>query len=374
MSFSMLTLVTEMREDLKGRPLSFTEIAKLVGENWQNLTPTEKERYEQQAFAAKEKYTIELSEYRQTDSYKVYAEYLLDFKAKQLHQQESGQDCKLLSSPMNQGLKQLTTTASNETSKRLKLESHSSVNSSSATKSSSSSVVSRDLSREASTSAGARVQSIGSVSGPWFSGESTIAQPGMMSKSKGHGSPIGPSGSLPGYRDTVIGPNSQTVAWRDQTRPTEILIHAYNRRVERNSSQSSILNGPDSPITFGQSFHSHQRSIGRFTPPLLTSESTTSTVQSSTSSGSGDSSYYGPRTPLDPSRDKPSLPIPPIYSGQKLAGSFDTQLPPIRHPSLSPQSSMNVSYNSPSGASSVFFDLSLLTCVRRNSRGGLLLS
>lgn len=94
MFFSILTLVAEMREDLKGRSLSFTEIAKLVGENWQNLTPTEKERYEQQAFAAKEKYTIELSEYRQTDSYKVYAEYLLDFKAKQLHQQENGQDCK----------------------------------------------------------------------------------------------------------------------------------------------------------------------------------------------------------------------------------------------------------------------------------------
>lgn len=81
-----------MREDLKGRLLSFTEIAKLVGENWQNLVPNEKEPYEQQAFAAKEKYTIELSEYRQTENYKVYAEYLLDFKAKQLHQQETSQE------------------------------------------------------------------------------------------------------------------------------------------------------------------------------------------------------------------------------------------------------------------------------------------
>lgn len=249
---------------------------------------------------------------------------------------------------MNHKSKQLTTIASHETSKRLKLESHSSANSSTTTKSNSSSVVGRDLSRELSTSARTRVQA---VSGPWFSGEPTIPQPAMMPKPKGHGSPIGPSGSLPGYRDTVIGPNPQTVAWRDQTRPTEIPIHAYNRRVERNPSQSSILNGPDSPITFGQPFHSHHRTIGGFTPPLLTSESTTSTLQSSTSSGSGDSSYYSPRTPLDPSRDKPSLPIPPIYPGQKLAGCFDTQLPLIRHPSLSPQSSMNVSYNSPSGAS-----------------------
>merc|ERR1711939_1067025 len=36
----------KMREDLKGRNLSFTEIAKLVGENWQNLTPGEKDPYE----------------------------------------------------------------------------------------------------------------------------------------------------------------------------------------------------------------------------------------------------------------------------------------------------------------------------------------
>lgn len=81
-----------MREDLKGRALSFTEIAKLVGENWQNLTPSEKEPFEQQAFAAKEKYTQELSEYRQTDSYRAYSEYLMDFKAKQLQLQENNQE------------------------------------------------------------------------------------------------------------------------------------------------------------------------------------------------------------------------------------------------------------------------------------------
>jgi hypothetical protein len=72
-----------MREDLRGRPLSFTEIAKLVGENWQNLSPAEKEPYEAQAFTAKEKYTLALAEYRQTESYKQYAEYLMEFKAKQ---------------------------------------------------------------------------------------------------------------------------------------------------------------------------------------------------------------------------------------------------------------------------------------------------
>jgi hypothetical protein len=78
----------KMREELKGRNLSFTEIAKLVGENWQNLAPTEKEPYEQQAFSAKERYNNELTEYKKTNNYKEYAQYLADFKARQSNQQQ----------------------------------------------------------------------------------------------------------------------------------------------------------------------------------------------------------------------------------------------------------------------------------------------
>ncbi|KFZ00536.1 hypothetical protein V500_01015 [Pseudogymnoascus sp. VKM F-4518 (FW-2643)] len=79
----------KMREDLKGKSLSFTEIAKLVGKKWQYLTPSEKKTYEQQGFAAKEKFMVELVEYKKTKSYKTYSEYLLDFKDKQLHTQET---------------------------------------------------------------------------------------------------------------------------------------------------------------------------------------------------------------------------------------------------------------------------------------------
>ncbi|KFY92894.1 hypothetical protein V500_03990, partial [Pseudogymnoascus sp. VKM F-4518 (FW-2643)] len=71
----------KMREDLKGRSLSFIKIAKLAGRSWQNLTASEKEPYEQQAFDAKEKCAIEFAEYRQTESYKAYSEYLLSFDA-----------------------------------------------------------------------------------------------------------------------------------------------------------------------------------------------------------------------------------------------------------------------------------------------------
>ncbi|PVH71684.1 hypothetical protein DL98DRAFT_93517 [Cadophora sp. DSE1049] len=71
-----------MREELKGRNLSFTEIAKLVGENWRNLSPAEKEPYDQQGFSAKERYNNELAEYKKTDSYEEYLRYLAEFKAR----------------------------------------------------------------------------------------------------------------------------------------------------------------------------------------------------------------------------------------------------------------------------------------------------
>lgn len=81
-----LTPCLEMREDLKSQNLTFTEIAKLVGENWQSLDPAEKEAYESQANAAKEKYHRDLAEYKKTPEYKSYALYLQDFKEKQAKQ------------------------------------------------------------------------------------------------------------------------------------------------------------------------------------------------------------------------------------------------------------------------------------------------
>ncbi|KAF3764953.1 hypothetical protein M406DRAFT_340462 [Cryphonectria parasitica EP155] len=72
----------KMREDLKGQNLTFTEIAKLVGENWQGLTHTEKEPFERQAQTAKEKFTHDLAEYKKTPAYQKYLVYLQEFKAK----------------------------------------------------------------------------------------------------------------------------------------------------------------------------------------------------------------------------------------------------------------------------------------------------
>lgn len=71
-----------MRDDLKGQNLSFTDIAKRVGEKWKVLDPEHKEGYEQEASIAKEKYNAEMQEYKKTESYREYIQYLSEFRSK----------------------------------------------------------------------------------------------------------------------------------------------------------------------------------------------------------------------------------------------------------------------------------------------------
>ncbi|KAK5141505.1 hypothetical protein LTR04_002571 [Oleoguttula sp. CCFEE 6159] len=71
-----------MRENLKGQDLSFTEIAKFVGERWQVLSQEQREPYDSQAAAAKERYYSELTEYKKTPQWAQYQEYLAGFKLK----------------------------------------------------------------------------------------------------------------------------------------------------------------------------------------------------------------------------------------------------------------------------------------------------
>ncbi|EFX01608.1 chromatin-associated protein [Grosmannia clavigera kw1407] len=76
----------KMREKLKGQNLSFTEIAKLVGENWQTLTPAERKPYETEAQAAKDKYNHAMVVYKKTPEYQRYILYLQEFKARHSNQ------------------------------------------------------------------------------------------------------------------------------------------------------------------------------------------------------------------------------------------------------------------------------------------------
>ncbi|KAI9826512.1 MAG: hypothetical protein M1826_006613 [Phylliscum demangeonii] len=81
-----------IREQLRGQNLSFAALAKTVGQNWQALSPEQRERFESDASAAKQVYTKELVEYKKTDSHRVYQVYLADFRAKQGLQPDG--DCK----------------------------------------------------------------------------------------------------------------------------------------------------------------------------------------------------------------------------------------------------------------------------------------
>ncbi|KAI3342732.1 hypothetical protein F4824DRAFT_494532 [Ustulina deusta] len=86
----------KMREDLKGQNLTFTEIAKLVGENWQNLGRAEKEPFEKQANEAKEKYNQDLAGYKKTTECKKYNEYLHEFRKRQAAQTQEKDTAKRL--------------------------------------------------------------------------------------------------------------------------------------------------------------------------------------------------------------------------------------------------------------------------------------
>jgi HMG (high mobility group) box len=71
-----------IREEVRCQNLSFTEIAKLVGDRWQKLSSDEKDPFESKASEAKEKFNVQLAQYKKTDSYKSYVQYISDFKAK----------------------------------------------------------------------------------------------------------------------------------------------------------------------------------------------------------------------------------------------------------------------------------------------------
>ncbi|KAF3040853.1 hypothetical protein E8E11_006992 [Didymella keratinophila] len=85
----------QVRELLKGQDLSFTEIAKVVGERWQVLPAEEREACERQANGAKEKYYAGLAEYKKTPQYEAYQKYLEEFRAKHNAPMKEGKRSKL---------------------------------------------------------------------------------------------------------------------------------------------------------------------------------------------------------------------------------------------------------------------------------------
>ncbi|PSK55351.1 High mobility group protein 20A [Elsinoe australis] len=77
-----VTFSNRVRERLRGQELSFTDIAKIVGENWQDPDPEERAACERQAQGMKETYYAQLTEYKKTPQWAAYQEYLAEFKEK----------------------------------------------------------------------------------------------------------------------------------------------------------------------------------------------------------------------------------------------------------------------------------------------------
>jgi hypothetical protein len=252
----------------------------------------------------------------------------------------------------------LTVVASSENSKRPKLEPRQSPASSTTNKASSGSL-SRELVRESSSgvSTRSRNESSGSTHPTWQHMEgATGASASLDPRSNVHERQVSPQGgsrsliSGPRYGEAALAPGMQTLPWKDQfNNHTDFSHGQQGQRPDRTASQASsaTISDPGREPSFGTS-HQHSRRLDGFTPALLTSESSSSTNWSNASSGSMSTQHFGPRTPLDSSLD---MPLPSILSGTKLASTFDTQLPPLRHASLSPQNSMNSAYTVPSGKS-----------------------
>ncbi|KAI1804105.1 hypothetical protein F4811DRAFT_553107 [Daldinia bambusicola] len=322
----------KMREDLKGQNLTFTEIAKLVGENWQNLNRDEKEPFERQAHEAKERYNRELAEYKKTTEYKKYYDYLHDFRKRQAAQLQE-----------------------KDVSKRLKLDSDSIRGSSTSGGSAGASgttsgTVSGSDSQPGSEPPPTRQQRLGSSASTVDSSFSpglngihhgdellhsprtlSFDEPGSTGRSRGLSSPTSrdPSTHLshrrPGWADSqrIYGESSSApISWYDPRGIQGTLVHSPDNAIP-NSSSHGLTNG-----TGRISRSSGSSSMSR--PPSLKTE------QSSTGSMSSLSSYNIPRTPSDA-----SLPIHALLSS-KPEPAYPSCLPPpapqAQLPILQPQS------------------------------------
>ncbi|KAL0078731.1 hypothetical protein J3Q64DRAFT_1643871 [Phycomyces blakesleeanus] len=71
------------RTELKDQNLTFSELAKIVGDRWKNLSFAEKQEYERTAMRAKDEYSAQFDRYRRTPEYKSHQEYLKEFKSAQ---------------------------------------------------------------------------------------------------------------------------------------------------------------------------------------------------------------------------------------------------------------------------------------------------
>jgi hypothetical protein len=317
----------EMREDLKGQNLTFTEIAKLVGENWQNLGRSEKEPFERQANEAKEKYNHDLAKYKQTPEYRKYNDYLHEFRKRQAIQTQGR--CSVVPA-MIQSLLLSDLQAEKDAAKRLKLDAESTRGSSTSAASvgpgttTTSGTGSGSESQHGSEPPPSRQQRLGSIAslstGTSYLDE-PVTSPGIMTNEE----PIYTRRrglSSPQSRDLSTHTINQRAGWLDG-QP----IHGDPSitSVPWLDTRAAPAQNPQSPETMARGMHpGRNRHSSNATRSLRTSRSSASTSGStslsqhpslkheqSSSGSSSSASPYPPRTPSDA-----SLPIHALLSSK----------------------------------------------------------
>jgi hypothetical protein len=69
-----VAFANELRYQFKNDPLSFSELAKLVGDRWKTMHAMEKKHREEMALRRKTEYHAQIALYRSTPEYKVYCD------------------------------------------------------------------------------------------------------------------------------------------------------------------------------------------------------------------------------------------------------------------------------------------------------------
>ncbi|SZF02921.1 unnamed protein product [Blumeria hordei] len=318
------------REQLKGKNLSFTEIAKLVGEKWQNLSPCEKELYEKQAFTAKERFNNELAEYKKTNRYREYARYLAEFKARQTGLRSGKVDGNKRPKIDNGAIKTSLSSGSSmyQTDEQSSTYAWSESANSTVPTSLTSSIRSWSPHRDTKQSISHQdmthvVANTGNANGANSNSPTAKTQP------------IPPVYHDPSFNGRI---SPSGYIWREaQSDEGALMAHAYPRISSTDGCWSKtpelLASSRPASIHLNHAAQAHRPAI------IEQGQNKTASPTSSKTKSSSSPIYLTHRALIEPSFER-SLPILPHYS-HKSAEQMERQLPPLVRPPYSPVSSIH---------------------------------
>ncbi|KAI9714067.1 MAG: hypothetical protein M1812_006514, partial [Candelaria pacifica] len=294
---------------------------KVGGENWQILSPSEKEPFETQAAAFKSQYNVQLAKYKQTDNYKEYTQYVTEFKAKNNANQ-------------------------NQDGKRPKLEKeYSQASSESPTLSvasqydSSAAYPSKlPIGLHKGRSEGSNERA--SPTGPASDILQPVGHTGIQRLSLFNRSSTEPDDSLTSINRTNSPANTQALNLSNDTQTSnQISSNPSIPSISSLDHERNIYRGRGSPYNPETAFY-RSNSYMTHRPSLPVEETSGSTLSTEKSVASNSSSAFQPATPDDDVRRLRSLPLPSNlpYKGPSDVHYGGVQLPqPIQPSIMDPQ-------------------------------------